>query len=629
MKNKFKPLIAFILCGIFSTFLMTAVGKQTAVESKATNADPNFTLTILPSDLDTDSYAPRDWYKIYLKAVNDSDPTYLYPVVLQTNELRTDGWYYNDRVIHCNTNDTWVNCFTDLGNIISVTRTTGAIEGLNYQSDFNVYYGSQTYFDTSEVQEGRSYFILDNRGMSYPENSCYADSIIIKFTLNTVYFDANGGTGECQGQVYGGIGYVKNSTFTKSGSVFKCWNTQADGNGTDYYNGDEIPGSLNNQTLYAKWVPSSWSHSGTIPVAIADGEGGDFFIEKCSDLNIAVCLFGQQDGQRAWTNVRPIGNNRAFVLEYNDVLFEPAAYCIVATEETELFYRFTPEDAADYITIISYWTYYSRYMSETAEFDSRNLITITNFDDGKEITIIVSDTPTYFFMYELYGSSGNPITRLDHVQLDSNQNFFYYTSYTLATNQQFFVTDIRDTEIKYIDYSTENLSEYFDTYYGNILCKHGGTYTFIFDPSTKSLLIKAGFVDEAYQFAIYFNNTVTCTGQGSVNHGNISLAEFWGNIAAEFNTLSNDAKLYLSESSSGEYGNEIQTCLYRYDYIVFYKQYNGCTNFMNRASTYNSSSAKNNLTNNSPQITTVLIALAISELSFAVLVLIKKKRKQH
>ena len=169
--------------------------------------------------------------------------------------------------------------------------------------------------------------------------------------------------------------------------------------------------------------------------------------------------------------------------------------------------------------------------------------------------------------------------------------------------------------------------DYFETAGNYIRCTHGGTYTFIFDASTKTLTIKAGFVDEAYQFAFYFNNTVTCTGRGSINHGDISLGEFWGNIEDEFNSLSLDAKLYLKDLNAGEYGNEMQTCLYRYDYIVFYKQYSECNNFMNRTSTYNYLSSKNVSNISGSNVASIIVLLAVTQVAIlSILVVIKKKR---
>ena len=615
------------LCAIMASLFTVAIKSNPVVEARADATDPNFTLTVLPKDLDTDGYAPRNWYKIYVEAVNDSDPTYKYPVVLYTEDLRTD-WYHQDKVIHFYGNNEYVYCFTDLGHINSITRTTGALPDLDYQADFNVHLGSKTYFDPSEEQESQNYFILDNAGIDYPANNCYADSIVIKFTLNTVNFSANGGSGTTNSQLYGYVGYVKNSSFTRDGYAFKCWNTKEDGKGTDYYYGDEIPASLNNQTLYAKWIPSSWAYSGTIPIVVSNDEEGDEFIENCDWLNIGICLYGNNDEDRAWTNVRPIENNRKFVLEYNDIPFEPKGYCVIATEENELYHRHTPETAANKITIVTYWTYDSIFMSEPTNFNPRGIVRIIDFYDGAEKTLILEDNgEEVFSVYDLYGNSGYPITSLNNVQLDENQNFVFTQTHALAANQQFYVVDFRDLDIKFINYSTEGLDEYFDTYYDNIRCLTAGTYKFIFDATTKSLLIKADFVDEAYRFAIYFNDTVTCTGEGEINHGDVALSVFWNNVASEFTTLSKDAKAYLKDHNASIQGDEIQTSLYRYDYIVFYKQYDGCTNFMNRTNNFASSNINNALGEDSSQLTIILVSLLFTQISLiSVLIIIKRKR---
>ena len=74
---------------------------------------------------------------------------------------------------------------------------------------------------------------------------------------NTVSFDANGGTGSMSSMTFG-KGETKNLTankFTRTGYIFKGWNTKADGTGTSYSDKQSIT-PTENLTLYAQWEES-------------------------------------------------------------------------------------------------------------------------------------------------------------------------------------------------------------------------------------------------------------------------------------------------------------------------------------------------------------------------------------
>ena len=70
----------------------------------------------------------------------------------------------------------------------------------------------------------------------------------------TVTFDANGGTGTMQSQVFkaGKKQALNANTFTREGYTFSSWNTAADASGKAYSDGEEIH-VTENMTLYAQW----------------------------------------------------------------------------------------------------------------------------------------------------------------------------------------------------------------------------------------------------------------------------------------------------------------------------------------------------------------------------------------
>lgn len=88
---------------------------------------------------------------------------------------------------------------------------------------------------------------------------CYTSASTAKYSLA---YDANGGTGSMPAHdfVSGTTVYAgQNAGFTPpTGKIFKCWNTKANGSGTEYKEGDSF--TLNaNTTLYAQWITASTS----------------------------------------------------------------------------------------------------------------------------------------------------------------------------------------------------------------------------------------------------------------------------------------------------------------------------------------------------------------------------------
>jgi uncharacterized repeat protein (TIGR02543 family) len=69
-------------------------------------------------------------------------------------------------------------------------------------------------------------------------------------------FEPNGGTGSMSNQVSSVSANLSSNSYTKSGSTFYGWNTQADGTGTFYKNGASY-GFTSSITLHAQWSSNS------------------------------------------------------------------------------------------------------------------------------------------------------------------------------------------------------------------------------------------------------------------------------------------------------------------------------------------------------------------------------------
>ena len=77
-----------------------------------------------------------------------------------------------------------------------------------------------------------------------------------------ITFEANGGKGSMEPQLlgYGTEGTIQANSFTKQGSIFIGWNTEANGSGISYENAAPIT-ITGDVTLYAQWALDGWQKS--------------------------------------------------------------------------------------------------------------------------------------------------------------------------------------------------------------------------------------------------------------------------------------------------------------------------------------------------------------------------------
>ena len=199
-----------------------------------------------------------------------------------------------------NTNYETGNTVTVLGNSGSLAKSGSSFAGWNTQSDGN----------------GTTY----TQGQTFPMGSSNV-TLFAKWTTNqtfTVTYNSNNST---SGSVpEDNTNYETGNTVTvlgnsgnlaKSGSSFAGWNTQSDGNGTTYTQGQTFPIGSSNVTLFAKWelLPSlsitymgNSNTSGSVPQDNNLYKQGDNIVIKGNDNNLqrkGYCFGGwntQQDG---------------------------------------------------------------------------------------------------------------------------------------------------------------------------------------------------------------------------------------------------------------------------------------------------------------------------------------------
>lgn len=172
--------------------------------------------------------------------------------------------------------NTWNGQMPSTPASVSVAYNTAAADGSGWQSG-----------DTSKI---RGYRFLgwytapqDNAGL-YDWNRPLTGSVTVyahwqRLQANVIY-DANGGTGShpnTTGWQYSDVTIPGDTSksFTRDGYVFLGWDTQADGNGTAYKDGSQVPLQDKDITLYAQWQPvfEQFTPTGgvSLPLLVAGG----------------------------------------------------------------------------------------------------------------------------------------------------------------------------------------------------------------------------------------------------------------------------------------------------------------------------------------------------------------------
>lgn len=172
--------------------------------------------------------------------------------------------------------NTWNGQMPSTPASVSVAYNTAAADGSGWQSG-----------DTSKI---RGYRFLgwyagpqDDAGL-YDWNTLLTGNVTVyahwqRLQANVVY-DANGGTGShanTTGWQYSDATVPSDTSksFKRDGYVFLGWDTQADGNGTAYKDGSQVPLQDKDITLYAQWQPvfEQFTPTGgvSLPLLVAGG----------------------------------------------------------------------------------------------------------------------------------------------------------------------------------------------------------------------------------------------------------------------------------------------------------------------------------------------------------------------
>lgn len=87
-----------------------------------------------------------------------------------------------------------------------------------------------------------------------------------------------------------------------------------------------------------------------------------------------------------------------------------------------------------------------------------------------------------------------------------------------------------------------------------------------------------GASETADEYGCYFMDKITCSGAGSIT----SPSSNWTTVKNFYDGLTKDVQGAIYEASGSESGSNIQKAMLQYDYIVFFKQYSGYNDFIDR-----------------------------------------------
>ena len=172
--------------------------------------------------------------------------------------------------------NTWTGQMPSTPASVSVSYNTAAADGSGWQSG-----------DLTKIKGYRflGWYTAPQDGSNlYDWNTLLTGNVTVyahwqRLQANVVY-DANGGTGShgtTTGWQYSDVTVPSDASksFKRDGYVFLGWDTQADGNGTAYKDGSQVPLQDKDITLYAQWQPvfEQFTPTGgvSLPLLVAGG----------------------------------------------------------------------------------------------------------------------------------------------------------------------------------------------------------------------------------------------------------------------------------------------------------------------------------------------------------------------
>ena len=181
-----------------------------------------------------------------------------------------------------------------------------------------------------DVEDFRKPEMFTNWNIDSDENSYWImgqDYPITRSLSACMILSPNGAEGEEQKlcEIKGQL-KAPGAIYTREGYIFTGWNDEADGSGSIYYEGDDVPGGT---TLYAQWLEGV-PYRKYMPIEPADPD--EIGIE---DHTYDLLLDGNEDTK--WC-LETSGSDDTWTLEFNTKEYvRPYAYALVTAGDTKMY----------------------------------------------------------------------------------------------------------------------------------------------------------------------------------------------------------------------------------------------------------------------------------------------------
>lgn len=339
------------------------------------------------------------------------------------------------------------------------TATTIAFNGKEKELAKNFYKKSGYAFkewNTSADGTGTSYKDTDKINFDNVENSTFR--LYAQWELESYYvtFNPNGGIGTMDNQSF--VPNVEQNLifnkFTKDGYIFKSWNTNADGTGASYKDGETIK-ITNNLTLYAIWSPIEYgvtyeANNGTGNELIQNTHYGDDILLNYNTFTKIGYTFKEWNTNADGTGIS-YKEGQSINIKENIVLYaiwSPIKYSITYKANNGTSDFVSTQEAYYGESIILYNNVFSKDGYMFAEWNTDIDGTGTSYKEGQYMNITENLVlyavwkETYSYVIDLYDYDDNenfieiPINITQdilrsHIKLNSNYRIEIMTSYSM------------------------------------------------------------------------------------------------------------------------------------------------------------------------------------------------------
>ena len=328
-----------------------------------------------------------------------------------------------------------ITCATGLanGSISAEPATAAAGETITVTANPAANYKLKT---VTVTETGGSNTVTPTMGVNSATFTMPAYPVTVSATFVRVYhvtYDANttGYTGTTtDANVYesGASATVQANGFSKDGYTFSTWNTQADGNGTNYAPNSSYTIGTEDVTLYAKWTIAQeevtiGSVSGATISAVYSG--GSITSGSSYDCGTVIQLRadGLASGKGIVWDVYKTGETSTKVTVTNNSFTLPAYAVTISGTVGDMFVKYTAETVAEGDYII----YDSKAMNQTLNDSRLSLTDISSLLFDNNNTIVSSDASAY--TWHIAPNSGYMTISYT---ANNNTNYVYTTSTTAA-----------------------------------------------------------------------------------------------------------------------------------------------------------------------------------------------------